>query len=35
MAVGASERRVLGMVLRHGLTLAVVGVIIGCSPPWH
>jgi len=29
MAVGASERRVLGMVLRQGLTLAAVGVAIG------
>jgi predicted permease len=29
MAVGASERRVLGMVLRQGLTLAAVGVTIG------
>jgi predicted permease len=29
MAVGASQRRVLGMVLRQGLTLAAVGVAIG------
>ena len=35
MAVGASERRVLGMVLRQGLTLAAVGVAIGLLAPWH
>ena len=29
MAMGASERRVLGMVLRQGLTLATVGIGIG------
>jgi predicted permease len=29
MAVGASERRVLGMVLRQGLTLSTIGIAIG------
>jgi predicted permease len=29
MAVGASERRVLGMVLRQGLTLSAIGIAIG------
>jgi predicted permease len=29
MAVGASERQVLGMVLRQGLTLAAIGITIG------
>jgi putative ABC transport system permease protein len=31
MAVGASERRVLGMVLRQGLTLSVVGIAAGLA----
>src|SRR5262249_6729896 len=29
MAVGASERQVLGMVLRQGLTLGAIGITIG------